>query len=634
MGNIESSLTLRLIDRVTDPAKRMSPAFQQLERHVRRMERLGPKYAAASAILTRGAGMIAGAVGGIGGGMVARNAITTYADLDRRMTRIGITADESREAIMGATDALRSLAQETALPFDQVIGALETMVAQGMSLTDAMDKLPAVLRTAQAAGAETADIANSANALTQHLGITANKMQEAFDIVAKGGKLGQFELKDMARFLPSLAPAFAALGETGTKGITKLVAALQTVRLGTGTAEEAAASMQNIFAKMESDETTKKFKKFGIDLRKEMAKARKEGKDLFETFLDLSEKALKGDMSKLPQLFPDQEFARGMRALLTNRDKLREFIVQLEKAIGTVANDLTRITGDARSSIDRLSNSWTKMLASLGRAGDAAGITKVFEAIAEYAERAADGWDRIHDPEARRKHLEKFGIKEPGDGRKFVGRVVDSQRYDAVTRKIAVVEHDLASAEAARRTGNHLARDPESVRRQLEQLKAERDELFRSVYPADFEEREFERLRAVARSAWGRPAPGVPIPPPRPPAAGVDWSGARAAVPTDFASPSRFPSAFGDIADELAAAISGLDVTAKVEGSITYSGVNEVTITPSPLFDARVRSIIDEQLRGIVQRGGANANPPTGTSGSTGVSRPETAPGAGRDGAW
>ena len=118
------------------------------------------------------------------------------------------------------------------------------------------------------------------------------------------------------------------------------------------------------------------------------------------------------------------------------------------------------------------------------------------------------------------------------------------------------------------------------------------------------------------------------------PVVNIDWSRINDAIATAVSPPGLPPMSAHSIADELAAAISALNVTAHIEGAIEYRGVNEVTITPSPLFDARVRSIIDEQLRGIVQRGGAIANPPTGTSGSTGVSRPETAPGAGAAGTW
>lgn len=61
-------------------------------------------------------------------------------------------------------------------------------------------------------------------------------MQRAFDVLVTQGKAGKFELKDMAQYLPSLAPAAAAVGLKGAEGLNQLAAVLQTVRTQTGSA--------------------------------------------------------------------------------------------------------------------------------------------------------------------------------------------------------------------------------------------------------------------------------------------------------------------------------------------------------------------------------------------------------------
>jgi hypothetical protein len=133
-------------------------------------------------------------------------------------------------------------------------------------------------------------------------------MQSAFDILVTSGKAGKFKLKDMARYMASIAPAAAAVGLKGEEGLKRIVAMLQTVRAGTGSTEEAALSVANIFAKMEIKETAKKFKKFGIDLRKEMTTARSEGRDLLSVFTDLTE------LEGRPVENPAAVFRYGVRA--------------------------------------------------------------------------------------------------------------------------------------------------------------------------------------------------------------------------------------------------------------------------------------------------------------------------------
>ncbi|WP_287179606.1 phage tail tape measure protein, partial [Mesorhizobium sp.] len=211
-----------------------------------------------------------------------------------------------------------------------------------------------------------ADIATTADAIGSSFKFTGDNMQRAFDILVTSGKQGKFELKDMAQYLPSLAPAMAALGYEGEKGLGKLASMLQTVRLQTGDASSAATNLQNVLQKMESNETAKSFSKFGIDLRKEMAKARKEGRDLLDVFIELTERALKGDLSKIPQLFTDAQFMQGMRALLQGRDAMEGFQKALENVDGATMRDLGRILEDNQSKIDRMAASWERMKRSIG----------------------------------------------------------------------------------------------------------------------------------------------------------------------------------------------------------------------------------------------------------------------------
>lgn len=265
------------------------------------------------------------------------------------------------------TDEARRLAMEVAMPFDKLAAGYEALAAQGRKMNDIRTFMPAVARTAQAAGAGVDDIANSAGAVSEQMQIAGDRMQAAFDIMVKAGNEGKFELKDMARYLPSLAPLAASVGLKGEGGLRRLVSIAQTVRNQTGTAEEAAASLNNIFAKMESDETKKNFKEMGVDLEKGLSKARKEGTDLLTVFVKLADQAIKGDLSKIPQLFKDMEFARGMRALLSQPGAVDRMVVTLQtKADGSTVEALNRVLGDTQTNIDRLSGAWDRFKTKLG----------------------------------------------------------------------------------------------------------------------------------------------------------------------------------------------------------------------------------------------------------------------------
>jgi len=338
----------------------INSAINDLRRFKQASEQLGKARAFEERMAGIGNAMKAAAAGFAAYQVVeqARRALTDFARLDRDMTRIGITGDNaSPEEIAKGLGEMRRLAVETAMPINKLKDGMEALTASGESFQRSMEMLPSITRTAQASGAATGDIANTTQAMTRHLGIQIRDLEAAQDMITRGGELGEFELKDMARYLPSMAPAAKAVGMEGKKGLAYMVAMLQVIRAGTGTAEEAAASANNIFQKMESEETAGKFKKMGVDLRKEMAAARKNGENLIDAFVRLSEKALKGDMSKLPQLFSDQEFARGIRALLNGYGKLPGLIEKINNSQGAVANNLKRITTDTQATLDRLSES-------------------------------------------------------------------------------------------------------------------------------------------------------------------------------------------------------------------------------------------------------------------------------------
>ena len=331
-------------------------------------------------------------------GAVAKKAVTDFASVEREMNRIGITAEATGEETSAAFAQMQTLSKQMAMPIDRAIAGLDTLVSSGMNLKEALAFLPSVLATAQATGAATEDIANTALKASSALKIQAGDMQRAFDIMVVGGKAGQFEAKDMAMYLPDLANSFASLGYNGEEGLKRLIAALQTIREDTGTAADAAVYMQNIMGKMNSQETVKNFSKFGINLNSEMKKAKKNGEDVLDAFTRLSNEAVKGDLSKLPLLFNDQQMRLGMQSLMTSTDRTAYFlkVVNGSKVDGTVFRDLNRVLGDTEASVDRLQSSWDKMWNSLGKsiAGPAVPVMDAISNSLDYGGAVKQGLDK------------------------------------------------------------------------------------------------------------------------------------------------------------------------------------------------------------------------------------------------
>ncbi len=411
----------------------LSAATRDLKRFAATSNSINATLARAGAALKAAAPAL-----GIGAAALAAvNANKRFAEVERTFTRIGITGGASTEQTAEGLTKVRQLAYETAVPFQKLNDGLGALVSSGLSFDEALKFLPSVARTAHASDAAFDDIANSSLAVSRHLKISTRELQHAQDIMAAGGKAGQFELKDLAKELPTLAPAAKAVGIEGTKGLARLVAMLQAVREGAGSSSEAATNLQNIFQKMESEETANKFDKFGVNLRKGMDAARKSGADLFDTFIRLTQEALKGDMSKLPQLFADAQVQQGMRPLLEAYARLEGEAKKFHAAQGTVATDLARVNKDSQASLDRLSESFDRTTTAAGSL-----IAKLADPAIKAA---AEGFRHVAENlERAKKAHDEGGVKAVSEGvvRQSVRYQENVERFDQ--ERVAANDDDRA----------------------------------------------------------------------------------------------------------------------------------------------------------------------------------------------
>lgn len=537
----------------------------------------------------------------------ATKAYKNYAQTDLQIRRIGITADATEEEVSKLSDTMRGLAFGTGQTFQQVTKGLESLVAGGMDLKDALPAMPAIAKTAQAAGAEVEDMATTTLALNQNLKISTDQMQNAFDILVKGGKAGKFELKDMARYIPSIAPAAVAAGMKGEEGLMRLVAALQTVRNGTGTTEEAADSMLNIFAKMESEETTKKFSKFGIDLRKEMAKARKEGKDLLEVFIDLSDKAIGGDLSKVPQLFSDMQFARGMRALLSYRDLNKKVMNELKQSAGSAQKDFEKVMNTPAIAMKRMSEASDRLINSIGF-----GIEELSKKFSGKEGGLTKG---INDAAAA---IEELATKGPGAKMAEVGaEIVDANRQNEILQLQAAVDRQIELVKKAQARGSDVAPH------RMEQLTQQAIRLF-----------ELQQAHTVGSATAGRELFSeeeiqkwreMPLPPGSVPMPMGDPRKRPGYAPMPSADPRKqgYGSDMPPVQplDDVVSAIKGMDVKAELTGSAEVKGETEVKVVVEA--GSELLRIVDNIKSAVANLAGRlTANGP----GSTGKSSPDAAP--------
>lgn len=198
-----------------------------------------------------------------------------------------------------------ALALQIGQASDTIASGAGQMIAAGLSdqLIDA--SIGDIGRAATAANAEFSEMASVATSMLQNLQLPADQLDDSLGALVTAGKLGSFELKDMARYFPTLTSQMAKFGVTGREAVNFLASALQIARKGTSDPAEAANNLKNFLAKILAPATIKNFKDAGVDIEAVMQDAAVKGINPIEAVIQkiskltgLSGKEIDGLMKK------------------------------------------------------------------------------------------------------------------------------------------------------------------------------------------------------------------------------------------------------------------------------------------------------------------------------------------------
>lgn len=353
-----------------------------------------------------GRGIAGLAAGATAAGMVLAQPMKKQMDYDRSLAMTANTAFAERDVdgrIAGKAElnsAVKSAVEIGGGTKEDALGALDTMLASGAVKADtAMKLLPTLQKGATATGASTDDLAKIAISAMQQFDINENQIGEVLDKAVAAGQAGNFELADMARWLPQQMAAGKSAGLKGMVGFEALLVANQQARVTAGTSDEAGNNLVNLLAKLTSKETNDRFEKLkikgkdgkehGVDFIGSMEAQKKKGKNSIEAFVSIMDqvighddkyrelqKKLKGakkeDQAKLldemtnlvegtaiGQIISDRQALMALLGIRNNVDLGKEVKESLDKSEGAVDTSHAVIkdtnsykTEDAKNNVD------------------------------------------------------------------------------------------------------------------------------------------------------------------------------------------------------------------------------------------------------------------------------------------
>lgn len=340
-----------LRDRSRDLTRTLDEQGRELERLSGRQQRFGAArdrfnrtMGTAQNVAGAGMGMLATA-GAMAVPIVA--GVKAAQEFESKMTDIGQKADLTRAATarMG-TDLLKAARAANQLP-DAMQGGVDTLAGFGLDPRQATAMMRPIGKAATAYKAEIADLAAAGFAVHDNLKVSIGDTSRVIDGMAAAGKAGAFEVKDMAQHMPALTAAYQGLGQKGVSASNDLAAALQIARKGAGDSATAAGNLANVLQKVTSPATVKAFEKMGVDLPAALKRMYTEGKTPIEAIAELTNKTLKGDLSRMGYLFEDAQVQAGLRPLIQNMDEYRRIREEAGKAGGTTDRDFVERMRDS-----------------------------------------------------------------------------------------------------------------------------------------------------------------------------------------------------------------------------------------------------------------------------------------------
>ncbi|MDO5940644.1 phage tail tape measure protein [Burkholderia cepacia] len=195
-----------------------------------------------------------------------------------QMRDIAITGEFSKAEEAKIASTVRGAAIAWNQTQSEIGRGLGVLVAGGIQDAKALEHYaPVMAKAASATRASMDDLGSVAIALNDNLKVGEDGFEGALNMLAYAGKRGQFEIRDMAKWLPALSPSFQALGVTGKEAVAEIGAALQIARKGAGSNDEAANNFKNFLQKITAPDTLKDFEKAGIDLKSSMMNLRARG---------------------------------------------------------------------------------------------------------------------------------------------------------------------------------------------------------------------------------------------------------------------------------------------------------------------------------------------------------------------
>lgn len=381
-----------LVDRERELAAQLDKTNARLEQQKRLMaidSRADRWRAKGDALQSRGRDNIVG-----GMAMAAPLLLVGRAAMqnEKAMALMGQKLDLNRQQTdqLGAS-LLRAATNAKQLP-ENIIAGADFLASKGLGRAEIEGMIPVIGKFSTAWDVDVNDTAKAVHANFLSLKVPLKDAAASLQVMAAAGKAGGFEVRDMAAEFPVLASKMATLKSVGLPAVADLSAALQVLEAKTGDGAVAANSLGNMLDFALGNEASKRFAKFGIDIKGALKRAVAEGRSPIEELVKLTKQVTGGDEMQIGTIFSDKEARMGVTALIQETERYVEIREAALKARGLTEQEFKRMSETSSANMNLLIGSLQGLSVTFGThllpalVTGAQWLTNTTNAVAQWAQ--------------------------------------------------------------------------------------------------------------------------------------------------------------------------------------------------------------------------------------------------------
>ena len=361
-NRLTTEILINLSGNLTAKARQYGANMSEFARtNQRAMNVIKATSAAAGRAIDAVGNRYTGMIAGFASGAMLRN----FADTDRRLTRLGISADKTKEQITSIYSDVQDVSIKTRIDDKELVGFLETVNAMTGDIEFGIKNLKSAALTIAGTGSSGESV-GALFAQFQKYGINDDKNSTlAMDVLNRLGKEGAYELKDLAEKAGPSLSLYAAAGGRGVKGIKDVGVVMESAMDATGNRDTAATLVENFIREVQNPKIATALEKKGVKIRDKNGKLKY---SLPELLIMLSEGSARGGKKsgkgQLGELM-DVGFTQTSLDLISGvssqkgQENLRRYNADIADG-ASILKDAAYAAQDFTSALQSLNTTWPK----------------------------------------------------------------------------------------------------------------------------------------------------------------------------------------------------------------------------------------------------------------------------------